>query len=270
MRETQLPAQGSAGKEELFGDLETYCMFIGYSRSGHSLIGFLLDAHPNMIIAHELHVLKYIDAGFNEGQIYHLLLERSQAKADRWQAKAKVGGGPHRFSVPHQWQGRFHTLRVIGDKQGGGSTRYLSRYPDLLQRLRETINLKIKFIHVVRNPYDNIKTMAARKNLGLEDSTNQYFFLCETIAEIKKQIAPGDLFEMRHESFIDNPQVILRELCHFLGQDALDDYLKDCASIVYKSPHRSRHDTQWDHTLIDIVRERMDEFAFLKGYSFET
>lgn len=64
MGSLQLPANESSGNEELFGDLETYCMFIGYPRSGHSLIGFLLDAHPSMIIAHELHVLKHINAGY--------------------------------------------------------------------------------------------------------------------------------------------------------------------------------------------------------------
>ena len=53
-------------------------MFIGYPRSGHSLIGVLLDAHPNTIISHELGALKYLHTGFSKGQIYHLLLEKSR------------------------------------------------------------------------------------------------------------------------------------------------------------------------------------------------
>ena len=63
----------------LFSDLETYCMFLGYPRSGHSLVGALLDAHPDVIIAHELDVLKYIGEGCGRPQIYSLLLENSQA-----------------------------------------------------------------------------------------------------------------------------------------------------------------------------------------------
>ncbi len=61
----------------------------------------------------------------------------------------------------------------------------------------------------------------------------------------------------------------LKELCHFLGMDASDDYLKDCASIVFKSPHKSRYDTQWGRELIDIVKNRMKKFHFLEGYSYE-
>ena len=54
-------------------------MFVGYPRSGHSLIGSLLDAHPNMLVAHELSALKYLLAGFRKEQIFYLLLENSRA-----------------------------------------------------------------------------------------------------------------------------------------------------------------------------------------------
>ena len=44
--------------------VETYCMFIGYLRSGHRLIASLLDAHPNAIATHELDALKFVGARF--------------------------------------------------------------------------------------------------------------------------------------------------------------------------------------------------------------
>jgi hypothetical protein len=263
MQALQAPTIRSS-KDELFKDLETFCMFIGFPRSGHTLTGFLLDAHPNMIVARELHVLKHIYAGFSESQIYHLLVENSRARAE-----ASSGKHKYSYAVPNQWQGSFQKLQVIGDKQGGASTRHLDKHPDSLQRLSQTISLKIKFINVLRNPYDNISSMAARKNWSLEESTERYFSLCERIENIKKQIATSDLFELRHESFIDNPQGLLKELCNFLGVEATDDYLNDCARIVYKAPHKSRDSAGWDHKLIPIVEDRIAEFTFLKGYSFE-
>jgi hypothetical protein len=36
------------------GQLRAFCLFIGYPRSGHRLIGALLDAHPDVAIAHEI------------------------------------------------------------------------------------------------------------------------------------------------------------------------------------------------------------------------
>ena len=53
-------------REAPFKTVEKYCMFIGYPRSGHSLIGALLDAHPNIIIAHELNDLRYFARGFSK------------------------------------------------------------------------------------------------------------------------------------------------------------------------------------------------------------
>jgi phage terminase large subunit-like protein len=41
-----------------FHDVGVFCIFIGYPRSGHSLVGSLLNAHPEVIISHELDVLR--------------------------------------------------------------------------------------------------------------------------------------------------------------------------------------------------------------------
>jgi len=60
----------SIGSGDTCDRLEGYCMFIGYSRSGHTLVGSLLDAHPEMVIAHELDALKYIMAGFGRRTIF--------------------------------------------------------------------------------------------------------------------------------------------------------------------------------------------------------
>src|SRR3989344_1389974 len=37
-----------------FSSVRTFILFVGYPRSGHSLIGSIMDAHPNIIIAHEV------------------------------------------------------------------------------------------------------------------------------------------------------------------------------------------------------------------------
>ena len=38
----------------LLDEVKAFCLFIGYPRSGHSLIGALLDAHESVAMAHEL------------------------------------------------------------------------------------------------------------------------------------------------------------------------------------------------------------------------
>ena len=111
----------------LFECIRTYIMFIGYPRSGHTLIGALLDAHPNMIVAHELNALQYIKRGFSKNQLFSLLLSNSKNNA-----KAGRMCTGYSYAVPNQFQGKYTDLVVIGDKKGGGSAYLLKENPGLL------------------------------------------------------------------------------------------------------------------------------------------
>src|SRR5688500_1833524 len=87
---------------EVFKDVSAYCMFIGYSRSGHSLFGALLSAHPEIVIAHELHALFYIERRVSRLHLYSLIL-----RADRWFAEGMgCKQKEYSYQVPNQWQGR--------------------------------------------------------------------------------------------------------------------------------------------------------------------
>jgi hypothetical protein len=239
-------------------------MFLGYPRSGHTLIRSLIDAHPNAIIANEFDVLVYVLLGFSKNQLFYLLLRRSKTRALKDQS----------YRVPSQWQGAFRELKVIGDKKAGATTFLLNRRPELLQRLREMVGVPVKFIHAIRNPYDNISSIYLRHlkdgKASLERAVMDYFALVQTNAKLKSQIGPEDIFDIRHEVLVEDPIGQLRSLCKFLGLEPSEDYLRDCASTVYKSPHKTRLLTPWTPEMISSVQSQMQEFDFLFGYSFET
>lgn len=54
--------------------------------------------------------------------------------------------------------------QVIGSKKGDMTTKLLvkSENMDVLTQLQQYLGVPIKFLHVVRNPYDNIATMLLR------------------------------------------------------------------------------------------------------------
>jgi hypothetical protein len=259
---------------ESFDGVEAYCMFIGYQRSGHTLVRSLLDAHPNAIIADELNALRFVEAGFGRRQLYQLLLDNSRSYARQGQSMRGYG-----YEVPNQWQGRFDELRIIGDKKASGSTIQLANNPELLHRLRRTVATGVKFIHVVRNPYDNIAAMclaAVRERsakgthkLALERKIGLYFKRCKQNAKLKKLLGDGAVFDVRHESLVEDPKPVLRDLCGFLGLGCEEVYLEDCASIVFESPRKSRHQVEWDDHMLDAVRAGIRRFDFLEGYSYE-
>jgi hypothetical protein len=253
---------GGFAHRETFKHLETFCTFIGYPRSGHTLIGSLIDAHPNALVADELNALRFIDAGFSKNQVCYLMLRNSRKSA----AEGREWTG-YRYDVPGQWQGRFEKLRLIGDKMGGSTALRLKFHPSLLDSLPHVLQLKVKFIHVVRNPFDIISTTHKRRT-PLAHAIEIFFQRCEAVAYVKSRV-PQDVFELRHDAFVAEPEKILRDLCAFLGLSADAQYCQACASIVFRSPHASRHEITWPDGLRATIARKIESYSFLNGYSFD-
>ena len=55
-------------------------------------------------------------------------------------------------------------LKVIGNKQGGNTALTLAKLGNLnvLEEIHEVVQVPMKFIHVHRNPFDNIATTMLR------------------------------------------------------------------------------------------------------------
>ena len=253
----------------LFQDVKRFCMFVGHAKSGGTLIGSLLDAHPNIILADEADVFHYVAHGFSRDQIYHLLLKASRRERLKGRVTARRLK-PYSFLIPGQWQGRYRRLRVIGDSKAGPSTRKLGRDLTFLQRLRQVMaGSEVKIIHVIRNPYDPISLMMIRGKRTFENATAHYFAYCETLAAVRKQMDRSDLLAVRYEDFIHQPGQNLRQICRFLGVEAGDDYLQACSDILYPSPEQSRHQVAWSPEWIQVVADKIEQFDFLAGYTFE-
>lgn len=253
---------------DLYNDVLKYCMFVGHGRSGHSLVGSLLDAHPDAVISHELDALKYIQAGFSRNQLFDLILENSR----EFSSSGRKWTG-YSYEVQDQWQGRYQRLNVIGDKRGGGSTKRLAKDPRLLIKLKDAIGINVRVINVLRNPYDNIARRYIRsrdkQRKTVDKCIDDFFDLTSTIADIRKNVPKEEFLDSRLETLIEAPQEELTRICDFLGLDAYPDYLESCAGIIFKSPKKSRDKIEWTGSSIMEVDNRIKQFSSLKGYNFE-
>lgn len=257
--------KGSVERRRAFDSLAYYCMFIGHERSGHSLVGAVMDAHPEMIISHEQNVLPLVAMGFSAKQVFSLLLDASAQ-----QAEVGRGESGYNYVVPGQWQGKYSTLRVIGDKDARRDTATLVRYPDTLEKLKKTIPVPLRVIHVIRNPYDNIATIHTRNEIirPLDHVMNRYFAECDTIQKISQRLS-GAILLIRHEDFVEDPRREIARMCSFLGVSLPDDYLEACVSIVRPSTHKSRKKVDWSAADRQRVDQAIDQYEFLNGYSFD-
>jgi hypothetical protein len=122
---------------------------------------------------------------------------------------------------------------------------------------------------VIRNPYDPISIMMVRGKRTFENAFEHYFASCNMLLDLHDQLQASEIFPIRYEEFIRQPEQSLEKICNFLGLEATPEYLQACASILNKSPERSRHLVKWETEWIEQVKSRMAQYNFLAGYSFE-
>lgn len=255
-----------------FDNVHTFCLFVGYPRSGHTLIGALLDAHPNMAIATELDIFDLYEKGFSKSQISSLIAERSREMREN-----KYMWTDYSYKVPNQFQGSLEKSLVMGVKHGGKLSNILRKDFDYISKFNNFAE-RLKLIHIIRNPYDMITTRVTRREKNIQKKLSQkgilevidtLFYQINITAQLK-ETNQYDIFDLTNENFIDDPSFHLKRLCDFLDLECTEDYLKDCASIVFKKPTQTRFKVDWwDKKLKEMVQNEMNKYDHFSHYSFE-
>ena len=159
--------------QDVIDKMEKFVFFIGYPRSGHSIVGSFMDAHPHMVIAHEFMLFKrFRKSSIEKGEIPLLqdkdylfnALYRSSVRDSMmgWRSEGRDSKN-YTLSVDSPWLGRYDGyISVIGDKSGGMTANMYSESPEEFvaqyEQLRKTVGIPIKVIHCIRNPYDMLAT----------------------------------------------------------------------------------------------------------------
>ena len=74
---------------------EVFVLFFGYARSGHSMVGSLLDAHPNAAVANEFDAI----GAYQNGDSRDLLFRNLVAVSTAYKLVGRCQAGYH-FDVP--------------------------------------------------------------------------------------------------------------------------------------------------------------------------
>jgi hypothetical protein len=256
-----------------YRDLKCFLIFVGYPRSGHTLIAALLDAHPNIMVSIEWAALSHLRMGYRKNGMLYAIEKHSRLFTEKL---SNVWTG-YAYRVEGQWQGRSDKILVMGDKLAGQTSKILREDPELLDELKQLVGIEIKIIHVIRNPFDTISTIAYRslekrpENIldpDLTEFSEKYFERVEVVNALKTK---GDypMFDLYHEDFIRDPGGKLAELTGFLGLGHDEKYLRSCSGIVYTSPNQRRKEYNWPDDLKNAVQEQINKYDFLSRYNFD-
>ena len=114
--------------------INSFLLFLGYARSGHSIVAALLDAHPHIVISHELHAVQRwaeyysVDRETDRQGLFSEIIENSKSnlKGDKGFRSPNFTQKYYTLDVPGLYQGRYEDyIRVIGDKSESLFINYL-------------------------------------------------------------------------------------------------------------------------------------------------
>ncbi|KAL9978398.1 hypothetical protein ACROYT_G015908 [Oculina patagonica] len=282
----------------LYSGVQTFVLFIGHARSGHSLIGAILDAHSEIIIPHEFNAInkwdyyKNITKASNENLKTHLFfdlhsLSRFQAMFGN-RAASCFGGDHYSYNVPGQWQGTYKDkIKVIGDKKGESTSHFLRnpRNLKLLDEIQRTLKTKLKFIHVIRNPFDNIATKLLR-NLDSRDMARDESFKADNSTLLEKiitgyfdhvksaqtlhQYGKYEVLNVYCHEVVSKPQENLQKLCNFLEVTCDEDYIDASSKLLFSKPSFTRNSVVWTSEQKRRVINEMKKYPFMRSFTFDS
>lgn len=228
-----------------------FCSFVGWGRSGHTIIAQLLNKHPNIYMKNEFNFWKFNDENIDETIIYNFILKKTMNKKQRH-------GNP----------------LVIGGKKGGGVARSIyDSFKSFDYFFNNTIKKPIKWIHIQRNPYDTIsrtyiqQTEVRKNNVTPEDIIKGYFDRANSVQYIKDNY---ECLTIKQEHILNDPLKYFEKLCNYLNVDADKTFLNHCQKVLWSNPRKTRYSVDWwTDNRIELVKENINRFDFMKDYSFD-
>ena len=264
-----------------FEHLQTVCLPIGFSGTANQPLAYALTAHPNVVMGNEFRSLKN---WWNNGTplavdefLSEILTMNDKMGTNEITYKRKKA---RYYLVADQWQGRYERLAVIGDCSPRSNTEILiTKKCKALEIFADNIQVPIKFIFLVRNPYDMIssstitsywqKTRTEILNIMID----KFIKGCEQKARLLAKISQmpvASVLVWYLEDHIANPQKKLAELCDFLNIESSESYLDACAKIFYKKPSKSRYLINWPEEYKARVAATIEQYDFLSDYSWDS
>lgn len=277
-------------------DVRTFVIFIGFARTGHSIVGTLMDAHPDIIIAHEYNVLKNIKSQLTSDSqllaLFNNLYKNSYSNAvNGWRSEKKSRKGYNLSMSQDTWQGKVRRLRVIGDKAAGMASHQYMTDPTkcqcLADEMKNTFNISVKAVRVLRNPYDIISTRALyRTNRKVPRNPSELAHhklptvlskdirrFVEFASLVNKMIVDCHLsvIDIHLCDLVNQPHLVMKDICNSLGVQCFPDYLEACAGKLFKTLSKTRSLVEWPPELIENVeKDIIMRFSEFSRYSYDS
>ena len=273
--------------------VKTFVFFVGFGHSGHSIVASLMDSHPHVVISHELNLFWLLSQKKirpSRHDIFNAIWKNSKQTISNGERAVNQKG--YNLLVNGLYQGKYiDYIDVIGDKKGGVTTDMLMNQPKDWSSSCDTLkslNLTLKVILVLRNPYDtiastilvskcyknfsNIKEFNITQKISpkkINFAIKKYFIRHNAIVNAKKKYNL-DIIEIHGKDLVFDPRGTILKLCDHIRVNCSNDYLEICENKIYKAEARTRQYMEWPDEQLKRVQQNIEKYDNLMGYTFDS
>jgi hypothetical protein len=246
--------------------MNTFLSFIGYPHSMHRIASAILNANPNVHCSNRLDILNNFNMSDSKMKLFSSIQEHSLDQ-DNWKDIIQINHVPK------------NEITVIGDDSTYRNTLSISNNPRILGQFKQYIVIPIKFIHVVRNPFDSIASWArieyiSKSGKGIETTQekeiniviNEFKKLNETISRLK---ISENILTINFEYLITRMHNTLEEMSKFLDIEFHPFWRDNIRNGMPKKPTITRKQVNWNTYQLLEVQKIIDSYEFLKGYNYD-
>ena len=218
--------------------VETYVVFIATARSGHTLIGSLIDAHPDAVVANEADILgKFLDRRRHDDdddddddddpfapsrdQIFAHLVSNSM----RCGMVGRMQTG-YNYSVPGMWNGQWRCgIRVLGDKKGSAMAEEIQNDRLGATAFFEALRVeRVAVVFVSPSTLDDTSERRRRAKAGSKSvPTTQTELAVRALISAVPDATAVEVFRL--VDFACHPRVLLVDLLRFLGLEPYPEFV---------------------------------------------
>lgn len=241
--------------------LRAFLFVVGNARSGSTILGAVLDSHPNIVVANETSESSNFWRGSDREAIIAGILHNAEQQAATGRSSS---GYKYQLGLPPSRKG---DIQIIGDKIWNPALLLLHGDYGLIPSIEERLGVPLIVVHAVRNPYDTIATMHRRSGAPLGDRIRWYAMHCEAAEAISERLTGGSFAHVFHEDLLGSPRETIEKMCRILGVQTDGKQVAAAETLLFRTPHNTRSLVRWAPADLGAIKDLIDRFPWLQRYS---
>jgi len=247
----------------MFNSVNTLCLFVGYPHSGSTFTCYMLNAHPNAAISDEVNIVPvitrtrgfpYIKNTILSYIFHHVLTQRPEI--------SHPSRTFEQYDIKTGYRRSFTKLKVIGDKHPPETIKCFIKNENIFKEIKEQMKLKLKIIHMIRNPTDNIASWVGDGSVKI--ALDRYLKYVKAVNHLQKIIPESELINIYLESLIEEPEMNIIKLFDFIGLPIDNSFISAIKQTLMKKPSRPGLKKNWPPG----SKEKINEFIYKENILF--